>query len=227
MGPTNIALVNYYRADQRVREAQSRLDAATKDVRVQERRVNDLAEKQKLATSKLRKAQSRQGQLDLDLKSRDAHIEKLRTQQQNAKNNKEYQAFLVEINTEKVDRAKVEEELLKLMEQVEKQQADSKESGRRCSTAKKPSSNQCDGQITDKIQAMQAEIDALKPERTPPPPPCPPRRERHLTSSPTTGKAKPSAPWPSLIAAAKNTCAPHATWIRWSIFTTSFIVATI
>ena len=119
MGPTNVALVNYYRADQRVREAQARLDAATKDVRIQERRVNDLAEKHKLASTKLREAQSKQGQLDLDLKSRDAHIDKLRTQQQNAKNNKEYQTFLVEINTGKVDRSKVEEETLKLMEQIE------------------------------------------------------------------------------------------------------------
>ena len=76
------------------REAQARLDAATKDVRIQERRVNDLAEKHKLASTRLREAQSKQGQLDLDLKTRDAHIEKLRTQQQNAKNNKEYQAFL-------------------------------------------------------------------------------------------------------------------------------------
>src|SRR5215510_2907356 len=116
MGPTNIALVNYYRADQRVREAQGRLDAATKDVRIQERTTSDLAAKHKLAGSKLKEAQTKQGTLDLDLKTRDAHIDKLRTQQQNAKNNKEYQAFLVEINTEKVDRAKVEEDALKVME---------------------------------------------------------------------------------------------------------------
>src|SRR3954470_22410537 len=127
MGPTNVALVNYYRADQRVREAQSRLDAATKDVRIQERKVNDLGEKHKLASAKLKEMQSRQGQLDLDLKSRDAHIEKLRTQQQNAKNNKEYQAFLVEINTEKVDKNKIEEQLLDLMGQVEKSQTEAKD----------------------------------------------------------------------------------------------------
>jgi predicted nucleic acid-binding Zn-ribbon protein len=164
MGPTNVALVNYYRADQRVREAQARLDAATKDVRIQERRVNDLAEKHKLASTKLKEAQSKQGQLDLDLKSRDAHIEKLRTQQQNAKNNKEYQAFLIEINTEKVDKAKVEEETLKLMEQVEKQQGETKELATMLQSeqTKLESMRQ---QITGKIQELQAEIDSLKPER--------------------------------------------------------------
>ncbi|HEX3357897.1 MAG TPA: C4-type zinc ribbon domain-containing protein, partial [Tepidisphaeraceae bacterium] len=164
MGPTNIALVKYYRADQHVREAQARLDAATKDVRVQERKVNDLAEKHKLATVKLREAQTKQGELELDLKTRDAHIEKLRTQQQNAKNNKEYQAFLVEINTEKVDRAKTEEDLLKLMEQVEKQQAELKDLSAMLESerGKLEAMRQ---QINEKIQTLQGEIDALIPER--------------------------------------------------------------
>src|SRR6478609_2213165 len=154
MGPTNIALVTYYRADQRVREAQSRLDAATKDVRIQERKVSDLTEKHKLASTKLRESQSKQGQLDLDLKTRDAHIEKLRTQQQNAKNNKEYQAFLVEINTEKVDRAKVEEDALKVMEEVEKQQTETKDLNALVES-EKSKLEAMRTQITDKIQALQ------------------------------------------------------------------------
>lgn len=164
MGPTNVALVNYQQADQRVREAQARLDAATKDVRIQERKVHDLDEKHKLASARLMESQSRQGQLDLDLKTRDAHIEKLRTQQQNAKNNKEYQAFLVEINTEKVDRAKVEEELLKVMEQVEKGQTETKDLSALVE-AERGKLESMRTQITDKIAALQAEIDALKPER--------------------------------------------------------------
>src|SRR6476660_2812543 len=111
MGPTNIALVTYYRADQRVREAQSRLDAATKDVRIQERKVSDLTEKHKLASTKLRESQSKRGQLDLDLKTRDAHIEKLRTQQQNAKNNKEYQPSLLPPTTAHTARPHVDHPL--------------------------------------------------------------------------------------------------------------------
>src|SRR3954469_20959299 len=127
MGPTNVALVNLYQADQRLREAQGRLDAATKNVRIQERRVNELSEKLKTAQQQHREGQSKAGQHELDLKSRDAHIEKLRTQQQNAKNNKEYQTFLVEINTQKVDRNKVEDETMKLLEQVERSNKDLQE----------------------------------------------------------------------------------------------------
>src|SRR5438552_123086 len=106
MGPTNLALVKLYQADQQLRAAQLRLDAVTRDARLQERRINDQAEKLKLAQATLRENQSQAGQLDLDIKTRDAHIEKLRTQQQNAKNNKEYQVFLIEINTAKIGKSK-------------------------------------------------------------------------------------------------------------------------
>lgn len=122
MGPTNVALVKLFRADQALRDAQSRLDAAARNVRIQERRVADLTEKLKSAQIKLRELQSKGGQLDLDLKTRDAHIEKLRTQQQTTHNNKEYQAFLIEISTAKVDRNKVEDEAMTVLEAVERDQ---------------------------------------------------------------------------------------------------------
>ena len=44
MGPTNVALVKLFQADLQLRAAQTRLEAASKDVRVQQRRVDDLAE---------------------------------------------------------------------------------------------------------------------------------------------------------------------------------------
>jgi len=164
MGPTNVALVKLYQADQQLRAAQARLEAASKDVRVQERRANDLAEKHRLANSKLMETRSKTSQMELDLKTRDAHIEKLRTQQQNAKNNKEYQAFLVEINTEKVDKSKIEDELIKSMELVEKGQAEVKDlaaqlEGERTKLATMKQ------EIGDRLSSLQAEIDALRPGR--------------------------------------------------------------
>ena len=110
MGPTNVALVKLFRADADLREAQARLDEAGKNVRLQERRVNDLDAKLKDALTRHRQMQSRAGPLDLDMRARDAHIEKKRTQQKSANNNTDYQAFLVEINTRKVHRAKVYDE---------------------------------------------------------------------------------------------------------------------
>jgi hypothetical protein len=164
MGPTNVALVRFYQADQSVREAEARLDAATKDVRVQERRVNDLAERQRLGQVKLRETQSQAGQLDLDIKSRDAHIEKLRTQQQAAHNNKEYQAFLVEINTQKVDRGKVEDQTLRVLGDVDKLSKEQVDltAQLEAERTKLASMKQA---IGDRIAHLQADIDRLKPER--------------------------------------------------------------
>jgi uncharacterized protein len=164
MGPTNVALVKLFRADQELRDAESRLDSVTKNVRIQERRIADLAEKLKLAQTRLREAQAQNGALELDLKTRDAHIEKLRSQQQNAKNNKEYQAFLIEINTEKVDKAKIEEQMLKIMEQVETLQAEVKNlsAAHEAESAKLATLR---AEVGDKVAALQAEIAQLKPTR--------------------------------------------------------------
>lgn len=164
MGPTNIALVKLYRADQALREAQERLDAASKNVRVQERRVNDLSEKHRLAQMALREQQAKVGSLDLDLKSRDAHIEKLRRQQQTAKNNKEYQTFLIEINTAKVDRNKVEEQALKGMEAVEKGQSELAVLSTALE-AERAKLNAMKEQIGDTLAQLQAEVQATRPAR--------------------------------------------------------------
>lgn len=164
MGPTNVALVKLFRADQALRESQERLDAATKNVRIQERKTNDLAERLKLASSKHRELQARGANLDLDMRSRDVQIEKLRTQQQIAKNNKEYQAFLVEINTQKVDRAKVEEDAMKVLEQTEAAGKESVEL-QTMLDAERAKLTQMKSQMSATIAKLQAEIDSLKAPR--------------------------------------------------------------
>ena len=164
MGPTNISLVKLFHADQALREAQERLEAATKNVRIQERKVNDLTEKLKLAQARHKELQAKSANLDLDLRSRDAHIEKLRTQQQVAKNNKEYQAFLIEINTHKLDRSKVEEDTMKVMEETE---TASKETAELTTVleAERTKLTQIKSQMSDTVAKLQAEIDSLKGPR--------------------------------------------------------------
>ncbi|HEX4054884.1 MAG TPA: C4-type zinc ribbon domain-containing protein [Tepidisphaeraceae bacterium] len=164
MGPTNIALVKLYQADQKLREAQARLDAVSKNVRIQERKVNELSERLRLSQATLKDQQSQSAQFDLDLKTRDAKIERLRAQQQNAKNNREYQTFLVEINTEKVDKSKTEDQLLKVMESLDKLQAETKElTG--LLDAEKAKMETMRGEISDRVKQLQVEIDALRPKR--------------------------------------------------------------
>lgn len=164
MGPTNVALVRLFLADQQLRVAQAKLDAATKDVRIQERRVNDLTQKQQSSQHAVRESQAKAANMELDLKMRDQKIEQLRTQQQNAHNNKEYQTLLLQINTFKVDRNKVEDETMKLLEQSEKSQQELKALSEQL-TAEQQKLDEMKAAINDKIIELQAEIDATQPAR--------------------------------------------------------------
>jgi predicted nucleic acid-binding Zn-ribbon protein len=164
MGPTNIALVKLFQADQALRQAQARLDDAQRNVRVQERRTADLQAKVDASHTQLREQQATAGRLDLDIKTRDAHIEKLREQQRSATNPKVYQTFLVEINTEKVDRNKVEDEAIEVMAAVEKTQAElaaltAQFEGEQAKLATMRS------QITDTVVKLKKEVEALQPAR--------------------------------------------------------------
>lgn len=164
MGPSNLALVKLYRADLALREAQGRLDDAARSVRVQERRIKELTEKLNLAQAQLREQQAKSAQFDLEIKSRDARIERYRTQQQDAKNHKEYQAFLSEINTEKIDKGKVEEQMLKVMEEVEKLQAHVKDLSGQIDVDQLRYEETCT-QLAGKLNQLQAEVDSLRPAR--------------------------------------------------------------
>jgi predicted nucleic acid-binding Zn-ribbon protein len=123
-----------------------------------------LAAKLAAAQKSQKELQAKAGNLDLDLKARDAHIDKLRTQQQTAKNNKEYQAFLIEINTAKVDKTKVEEEAMRVMEQVDKAGAESGTITTQLEVEHKRLTELA-AQIDDTLKALQAEVDALMPAR--------------------------------------------------------------
>ncbi len=164
MGPTNVALVKLYQSETELREAQRRLDAVTKNVRLQQRKVDDLTARQQTAHSDLQKLQAKNAELMLEIQSREEKIEALRGQQQQAQTNREYQAFLVQINTFKVDKGKVEEDSLKLMEQIE---ALGKESETLIAQLATESAKfqEMKTSIDQRVQEMSAAVEALRPAR--------------------------------------------------------------
>jgi predicted nucleic acid-binding Zn-ribbon protein len=164
MGPTNTGLVELFNAERDLRDAQSRLDAATKNVRLQQRRVTDATEKLRQLQKSIKEQQAKVGQYELDIKSRDAQIEKLRDQQQQARNNKEYQAFLIEINTAKVDKTKAEDESMKIMESLEKDQATAKETSTQLAAEQEKLATM-QGEIGEKTKSLHEEVANLTPIR--------------------------------------------------------------
>jgi predicted nucleic acid-binding Zn-ribbon protein len=61
--------------------------------------------------------------LELELRSRDEHLTKLRSALNTARTNKEYSAILTELNTSKADDSKLEAQILELMKNIETDQA--------------------------------------------------------------------------------------------------------
>lgn len=164
MGPTNVALYNLYQAETNLREAQRRLEAVTKNVRLQQRKVDDLTSKQQTNSTDLTKQQAKNGELELEIKSRDAKIEHLRQQQSQAQTNREYQAFLVEINTLKVDKAKIEEDSLKMMETIETLQKNGEALTSQL-VAEKAKLTELQGSVDARVRELSAEVESLKPAR--------------------------------------------------------------
>jgi len=164
MGPTNLALVKLFEADKDLRAVQSELDDVTRSVRILGRKIADLDERLRLAHARHLELQAQYKALELELKTRDAHIEKLRTAQQATRNNREYQALLVEISTQKVDRTKVEEQALRLLEQIERVGAEVAGLTTQVSGEKQKLAD-AESQIGDRVAELQSKIEQVRPAR--------------------------------------------------------------
>jgi uncharacterized protein len=116
VGPTNLALLKYHQAEQAYRAAKAKLDAVTKNVRLQEAKVQQLSAERDAARTRSTEVDAKSKQLELEVQSRDQRIATLRDRQNNATKQSEYQALIIEINTQKVDKGKLEEQALAAME---------------------------------------------------------------------------------------------------------------
>ena len=88
----------------------------------------------------------------------------MREQQNQAQTNREYQAFLVQINTLKVDRAKFEEEALGVIEQAEAKAAEAKQLAE-LHGAESAKYETMRGQIDERVKTLKAEIERVTPDR--------------------------------------------------------------
>lgn len=115
----NDALRDLFLVDQQVRGMESRVEGARKHVRVQQIKLEQLEQQAAELRDQLKHAEAEAHNLEAELGSADQRIERLREQMNSVKTNKEYSAMLVEVNTIKADKAKVEEHTLDVMAKVE------------------------------------------------------------------------------------------------------------
>lgn len=164
MGPTNLALLELFRADTALREAQTALDEATRGVRVQKKRADLAHDSHNQTLRRLKQARAQQMEFDSDLKARDARIEHLRQQQEEAHNHKQFQNFLVEINNQKLDRSRIEEQAVQKLNEIEELQKLETQQAEAVATERQRA-DQLEAEIGGKTAELQAEIRRLEPER--------------------------------------------------------------
>lgn len=108
-------LLRLFRADQQIDDLQSRLRAAERLLQEQERQVRELDAQRESLAAQLRQLAASIANHESEMARLDAHIERLRAQMNSARTNREYKAFLTEINTFKADREREESAALELM----------------------------------------------------------------------------------------------------------------
>jgi predicted nucleic acid-binding Zn-ribbon protein len=126
MGPVLNGLVKLQSVENRLRAAKAKLARCRRSILIQENQVRSLqnALEAKKEETQLTKIQS--DRLELELRSRDEEVSKLRSSLNNSKSNKEYAAILTQLNTTRADNSKIESQVLELMKAVEADEEESK-----------------------------------------------------------------------------------------------------
>lgn len=124
MGPVLNGLVKLQSVENRLRAAKAKLARCRRSVIIQENQVRSLqnaldAKKEEVQLTKLQS-----DRLELELKTRDEEISKLRAMLNAAKTNKEYATVLTQLNTTKADNSKIENQILELLKDIETDEAE-------------------------------------------------------------------------------------------------------
>ncbi|MBN2589629.1 MAG: hypothetical protein JXA96_07195 [Sedimentisphaerales bacterium] len=127
MGPVLNGLMKLQSVENRLRAEKSKLNRCRRNVIIQENLIRNLqsALEAKKEETQLTKVQF--DRLELELKSREETIAKLRTSLNSAKTNKEYAALLTQLNTTKADNSKIENQSLELLKDIETDETECKE----------------------------------------------------------------------------------------------------
>lgn len=111
-------------AELKLAAIRQQITAKERRVHAHQRRIQQVEEKLNSHKNFVRELQIKIDSLNLDVNAREESINKHRQALTNAKTNKEYAAILAALNTEKADNAKIENQVLQLMEEIQSLQDD-------------------------------------------------------------------------------------------------------
>jgi len=126
MGLVLNGLVKLQEVESRLRAVKSKLTRCKRAVAVHENQIGILQNALESKKEDIQATKLQSGRLELDLKSRDEIIAKLRASLNAAKTNKEYAAVLTQLNTTRADSLKLEASVLESMKDIETEEAESR-----------------------------------------------------------------------------------------------------
>jgi len=121
MGTTLEALLELQDIELQIVDIRRQLARKERLVRRQKAQLNAAQERLTAESEQLRRTQMEVDEIDLNLKSRTAHVNRLREHLNSVRTNREYAAVLAQLNIEKADASKLEARALSMMENVEAQ----------------------------------------------------------------------------------------------------------
>lgn len=124
MGPLLHGLIKLQSVENRLRAAKAKLARSRRSVVVQENQVRSLQNALEAKKEELQLTKVQSNRLEVELKARDAEVNKLRAALNTAKTNKEYAAILTQLNTTRADNSKLETQILDLMKAAETDEAE-------------------------------------------------------------------------------------------------------
>lgn len=127
MGPVLNGLTKLQSVENRLRAAKAKLTRCRRNVVIQENQVRSLQNALEAKKEEIQLTRVQYDRLELELKTRDDEITKLRASLNTAKTNREYAAVLTQLNTTKADNSKIETQLLELLKDIEADDAESKD----------------------------------------------------------------------------------------------------
>jgi len=119
MGPVLNGLLKLQSVENRLRAEKAKLTRCRRNVIIQENLIRSLQNALEAKKEEAQLAKVQFDRLELEVKTKDESIAKLRASLNVAKTNKEYAAVLSQLNTTKADNSKIETQSLELLKDIE------------------------------------------------------------------------------------------------------------
>ena len=127
MGSVLNGLIKLQSVENRLRAVKAKLSRCRRNVIIQENQVRSLQNALEAKAEEIQLTKIQSDRLELELKTKDEAIARLRASLNAAKTNKEYAAVLTQLNTTKADNSKIETQILELLKNIEADEAESAE----------------------------------------------------------------------------------------------------